>query len=96
MALTYPGVKNVSPLGGANESSSIWGLLEERNRWSVGAPIVGILVCNVVNLAWAGPVTTKIMKERKHQGGWFSSGVCGECVLMCFWGARDERWEEVL
>jgi len=68
MALTYPGIKNLSPLGGANESSSFSGVLEPRNRWTVLAPIAGIFVMNLANLVWAGPVTTKIMKERKHQG----------------------------
>ncbi|KAL6713445.1 hypothetical protein ACLMJK_008910 [Lecanora helva] len=67
MAITYPGIKNLSPMGGANESNSLSGVLEPRNRWTVLAPIAGIFLMNVSNLVWAGPVTTRIMKERKHQ-----------------------------
>ena len=68
MALTYPGVRNVSPLGGANESDSLSGVLDSRNRTSVLLPIAAIFIMNAVNLVYAGPVTTRIMKERKHQG----------------------------
>lgn len=68
MALTYPGIGNLSPLGGANDSNSLSGVLEPRNRWNVLIPIASVFVMNAVNLVWAGPVTTRIMKERKHQG----------------------------
>ena len=68
MALTYPGVKSISPLGATTiESSSLSGILEEQNRWTVLAPIATMFVLNAANLFWAGPVTTGIMKERKHQ-----------------------------
>lgn len=68
MLLTYPGTKNLSPLGGANGSNSLSGVLEPSNRWNVLVPIASVFVMNGLNLLWAGPVTTRIMKERKHQG----------------------------
>ena len=68
MALTYPGIKSPSPLGNATtQPSSLTGLLQESNRWTVLAPIATIFALNAANLLWAGPVTTRIMKERKHQ-----------------------------
>ncbi|KAF6222767.1 hypothetical protein HO133_000815 [Letharia lupina] len=68
MALTYPGVKSPSSLGGiTTEPSSLSGILQERNRWTVLAPIATVFALNAANLLWAGPVTTRIMKERKHQ-----------------------------
>ncbi|KAF6237294.1 hypothetical protein HO173_004763 [Letharia columbiana] len=68
MALTYPGVKSLSSLSGnTTESSSLSGVLQERNRWTVLAPIATVFALNAANLLWAGPVTTRIMKERKHQ-----------------------------
>ncbi|CAD6583526.1 MAG: hypothetical protein ASARMPREDX12_001295 [Alectoria sarmentosa] len=67
MALTYPGIKSSSPLGITTEPSSLSGLLEEKNRWTVFVPITTMFALNSINLIWAGPVTTKIMKERKHQ-----------------------------
>ncbi len=63
MALTYPGVKSLT----ATEASSLRGLLQEQNRYTVLAPIATICALNAINLLWAGPVTTRIMKERKHQ-----------------------------
>jgi hypothetical protein len=68
MMLTFPGIKNPSPLGGANGSNSLSGVLEPSNRWSVLVPITSVFAMNAMNLIWAGPVTTRIMKERKHQG----------------------------
>ena len=66
MALTYPGVKSSSSLTTA-EPSSVQGILQDQNRWTVLAPIASIFALNALNLLWAGPVTTKIMKDRKHQ-----------------------------
>lgn len=67
MALTYPGIRTLSPLGGAADSSSLRGVLDERNRYTVLLPIATVFVLNAANLVWAGPVTTRVMKERKHQ-----------------------------
>ncbi|KAK4690922.1 hypothetical protein P7C71_g5969, partial [Lecanoromycetidae sp. Uapishka_2] len=67
LALTYPGIKNLSPLHGASSSSSLSGVLDDRNRYTVLLPIATTFVLNAANLLWAGPVTTRIMRERKHQ-----------------------------
>lgn len=71
MAVTYPGVKSPSSLTSTftttAEPSSLQGVLQEQNRWTVLAPIATICALNAANLLWAGPVTTRIMKERKHQ-----------------------------
>ena len=64
LALTYPGTK--SSLG--STSSGIGGFLAESNRYSVLAPLVTVFAINVTNLLVLGPATTKIMRERKHQG----------------------------
>lgn len=73
MALTYPGVKtpssSSSPLTTTTDPSpsSLPGFLEAKNRYTVLAPIATVFVLNAANLLWAGPVTTRIMKERKRQ-----------------------------
>lgn len=71
MAVTYPGVKSTSSLTSTftvtAEPSSLQGVLQEQNRWTVLAPIATICALNAANLLWVGPVTTRIMKERKHQ-----------------------------
>ena len=64
LALTYPGERNVTGVG----ASSLSGVLHESNRYSVLAPILVMLGTGLANLAFVGPATTKIMKERKHQG----------------------------
>ena len=94
MALTYPGTRNpTSPLGGLSESrSSLRGVLEERNRWAVLVPLATMFVLNAANLVYVGPVTTGIMRERKHQGESFlsfyfgSRGVGGGAYV---WGDGD-------
>jgi len=64
LALTYPGVKTI--LG--REGSGIGGTLTDVNRWSVLAPLATMFVTGVINMTFVGPMTTSIMKERKHQG----------------------------
>lgn len=59
MAATYP--------GGPLTPSSISGVLDSRNQYSVLTPIATIFVCAVANMVVIGPATTKCMKERKHQ-----------------------------
>lgn len=63
LALTYPGVS--TPVGSA---SSFSGVFAEPNRWSVLAPMVTMFATGLINMVVVGPATTKIMKERKHQG----------------------------
>lgn len=60
LALTYPGALG-SP-------SSLAGALSESNRYAVLVPIATVFVSGLVNLVWIGPETTRVMKERKHQG----------------------------
>ncbi|EHK96412.1 putative Uncharacterized mitochondrial outer membrane protein [Glarea lozoyensis 74030] len=60
LALTYPG-----SLGG---SSSISGVLEKSNKWGVLVPLATMFVTGLANVAYIGPETTRIMRERKVQG----------------------------
>lgn len=64
LALTYPGERTAVGTGPA----SISGVLAENNRISVLIPILTMFATSLVNLLVVGPATTKIMKERKHQG----------------------------
>lgn len=82
MALTYPGVKGTSIGKGPATASGISGFFDSRNYWTVLAPITTILVLNAANLVWVGPVTTRIMKERRHQGTYV-------CVIMFHRGWRQ-------
>jgi len=63
LALTYPGAKTL--LGTA---SGLNGTFADVNRWSVLIPIAGMFATGLANMLWIGPATTRIMKERKHQG----------------------------
>ena len=69
MALTYPAIgRNLSPMGAAvSGSSGIYGVLEERNRWTVLAPLGSMLLCNAANWLFLGPTATSVMHERKRQ-----------------------------
>ena len=42
-------------------------MLAPENRVTVLAPVVGMFVTAAVNWTYLGPLTTRIMKERKHQ-----------------------------
>lgn len=63
VALTYPASKL-----GLGISSGFHGVFADVNRWSVLIPIATIFVTSLANMALVGPATTKIMRERKHQG----------------------------
>lgn len=56
--------------GGAvvRKNAGYAGLLEEENLWTALIPIVLMAGTSLLNLAALGPATTKVMKERKHQG----------------------------
>ena len=43
-------------------------MLADKNRTHVLAPLLLAFATSVANLAVVGPATTKIMRERKHQG----------------------------
>lgn len=64
LALTYPG----SSSGFGASPGGLEGFLAEKNRSSVFAPIATIFAVSLSNLFILGPTTTRIMKERKHQG----------------------------
>jgi len=91
LALTYPG----SQLLGI--PSGLRGTLAESNRWSVLIPLATTLVTSVANWAFVGPATTKIMKDRKHQGmrieiyeialNWTRANTLT---------SRNPRWKEIL
>jgi len=59
LALTYPGSSTIP--------SGLQGTFAEVNRWSVLVPLATIFVTSLTNMAFIGPATTKIMRERKHQ-----------------------------
>ncbi len=42
-------------------------MLEEGNRWTVLAPLLGMFACSAANLLLLGPGTTGVMHERKRQ-----------------------------
>ena len=60
LALTYPG-----SLRGA---SGISGVMEKSNTYSVLVPLATMFVTGLANVAYLGPATTKIMRDRKVQG----------------------------
>jgi hypothetical protein len=71
MVVTWPGEKLAGAAGvGLVRQSPGWrGLLEESNIWAVTVPIGIMLGTALLNLAALGPATTKIMRDRKRQGG---------------------------
>ena len=64
LALTWPGEK----LAGIRQNAGPWGLLEGDSLWNGLVPIAVMFGTSLLNLVWLGPATTKVMKERKHQG----------------------------
>lgn len=69
LALTWPGEKLASAGSAvARKSAGYTGLLEEENRWTALIPIALMCGTSLLNLVVLGPATTKVMKERKHQG----------------------------
>lgn len=66
LALTYPGEK--SSLTSNSTPSGLGGFLAEKNRTSILIPLMTIFASSLANLFVVGPATTRIMRERKHQG----------------------------
>jgi len=68
LALTWPGDK-IASLGGEDmrSNASFSGLLEAPNRWTALVPIALMFGTSLLNLVLLGPMTTRVMKERKHQ-----------------------------
>ena len=67
LALTYPGERTLT----GSAPSGLGGVLADGNRMHVLAPILTIFATSLMNLAVVGPATTRIMRERKHQGTFF-------------------------
>lgn len=63
LALTFPAERTAI----GTTASSIQGVLEPEHRLHVLTPLALIFFTSLANLVWVGPLTTKVMKERKHQ-----------------------------
>lgn len=118
LALTWPGERaleaatigiggaSLATPGGWTRSGNGWrGLYEGgegKNFWTAVVPMGLMFGTSLLNLLVLGPATTKVMRERKHQGGFasFTTVVWGDEEDCWFFaddrGNRDERWEEVL
>lgn len=70
LALTYPG--SPQTFGSASVPSGLHGFFTEKNRSSVLIPLTTIFATSIVNMLFIGPATTRVMRERKHQGPWES------------------------
>lgn len=69
LALTWPGEKFASVGGAAaRQNAGPFGLMEGDNLWAALVPIAVMFATSALNLVWLGPMTTKVMKQRKHQG----------------------------
>ena len=66
LALTWPGA-NVA--GKALRNDAGWrGVLASGNYWDALVPIGIMFGTALLNMVLLGPATTKVMRERKHQG----------------------------
>lgn len=63
MALTFPAERTAIGTG----SSSLAGVLEPEHRWTVLAPLAVTALTGAANALFIGPMTTRCMRERKHQ-----------------------------
>ena len=73
LALTFPGGSSEN----AKVASGMAGLMLDQNRYSVLLPISTMFLLNLVNLTFLGPATTKVMKQRKHQGTFYTANIQG-------------------
>lgn len=64
LAITYPGEKTVL----RRTDSSLAGVLAPENRYTVLAPLALIFSMGLANATIVGPATTRVMRQRKHQG----------------------------
>lgn len=71
LAITYPASQN--PFG---ITGGITGFLHSSNRYSTFVPVTATFVSALANLAFVGPLTTKVMDERKLQG------MCTPCLQL--------------
>jgi len=69
LALTWPGEKTASVVGATiRQNAGPRGLMDETNMWNALVPIAVMAGTSLLNLVALGPATTKVMRERKHQG----------------------------
>lgn len=70
LALTWPGEKVLETAGtlAVRRHAGALGLLEKENLWSGLVPVAVMFASGFLNLTLFGPMTTKVMKQRKHQG----------------------------
>ena len=52
----------------ARTSAGYAGLMEDGNLWTALLPVALMFGTSLLNLVVLGPATTKVMRERKHQG----------------------------
>ena len=64
LALTFPGERTATGF----RPSGLSGVLDPQNRVHVLTPLITMFVTSLANFVAVGPATTRIMKERKHQG----------------------------
>lgn len=69
LAITWPGEK-VAQVGGAeiSQNAGFWGVFSENSLLTAGVPVAIMFATSAANLLVFGPATTKVMRERKHQG----------------------------
>ena len=69
LALTWPGEK-IAQVGGQvlTQNAGFMGIFSENSLWTAGVPVAIMFATSAANLLVFGPATTKVMKERKHQG----------------------------
>jgi len=70
IAMTFPGDKLMNTSARINTGiTGLWSTGD--NIWTSGTPIAVMLLSSAANLLVFGPQTTKVMKERHHQGELF-------------------------
>lgn len=69
LALTWPGDK-IAQVGAkaVTQNTGFWGIFSDNSFWTAGIPVAIMFATSAANLFVFGPATTKVMKERKHQG----------------------------
>lgn len=69
LALTWPGDKVAATSQAALRTDTGWrGVFQVANKWDALIPIGLMFGTGLLNLVLLGPATTKVMRERKHQG----------------------------
>ena len=66
LAQTFPGMKYLADRG-PGVQSGIGGVFDKRSQLNALLPLSLMFFSGLANTVWLGPVTTKVMKERKHQ-----------------------------